>query len=187
MKKKGFNGKHMNYDKLESNIINAIEEQQLKLGYLRETVRLYYPLSSLNRFLNTENSIEQMRSVLQAFSVATKDHLGGVTVTNKEERFCIAIPPKGVEYIHRHMGTGGFLADLIATVGRHGITLDDVLKQFYKYSEQVHVEEMRNGEFDYLVYFENGVPDGYRYCITVAENHIIYHRYTAEDYEEFGF
>ena len=46
---------------------------------------------------------------------------------------------------------------------------------------------IRNGEFDYLVYFENGEPDSYRYCITVEADHIIYHRYTKEDYAEFEF
>ncbi|MDE6626100.1 MAG: YchF/TatD family DNA exonuclease [Lachnospiraceae bacterium] len=175
------------FNKLENNIIDAIEEQQLKLGYLKETVRLYYPLSSLNRFLDTQNSVEQMKSALQLFSAATRNRLGGVAVTNKGERFCIAIPPEGTEYIHKHMGTGGFLADLVATVAKEGSTLEDVLRQFYKYSKQVHVEEMKNGEFDYLVYFENGDPDSYYYCITVEESHIIYHRYTKADYEEFGF
>lgn len=177
----------MNYDNLEQNVLDAIEEQQLKLGYLGETVRLYYPLSSLNRFLDTDCNIEDMKMVLQEFSAETKERLGGVKVTNRGERFCIAVPPKGAEYIHHHLKTDGFLADLIKTLQQHDVTLEEVLGQFSKHSEQVHVEEVTNGEFDYLVYFENGVPDRYRYCISVEGNHIIYHRYTPEDYEEFEF
>lgn len=177
----------MNYNKLEGNIIDAIEEQQLKLGYLKETVRLYYPLSSLNRFFDTVCGVEEMKLKLREFSGNTKEQLGGVTITNKGERFCIAIPPDGAEYIHNHMNAESFLTDLIETVRRHGSTLEEVLGQFYKHSDRVHVEEVKNGEFDYLVYFEDGVPDSYRYCITVEADHVIYHRYTAEDYEEFGF
>ena len=59
------------------------------------------------------------------------------------------------------MDADGFLCDLIATVARHGSTLEDVLAQFYKHSGHVRVEEIRNGEFDYLVYFENGDIIGY--------------------------
>jgi hypothetical protein len=44
-----------------------------------------------------------------------------------------------------------------------------------------------HGEFDYLVYFEDGVPDDYRYCITDEGCHLIYHRFTPEDYEDFQF
>lgn len=177
----------MDCEKLERNIIDVIEEQQLKLGYLKETVRLYYPLSSLNRFLGTDWKIEEMKQKLQAFAEDTRECLGGVIITNKEERFCIAVPPEGIEYIHNHMNAEGFLADLIGIVKRHRATLDEVLQQFYKHSKQVHVEKVENGEFDYLVYFENGEPDSYRYCISVEAEHVIYHRYTVEDYEEFGF
>lgn len=177
----------MNYDALEHNIIDMIEEQQLKLGYLPETVRLYYPLSSLNRFLGMESSIEEMTGHLLRFSEQTKAHLGGIAVSNQGERFCIAIPPEGAEYIHASQSPKGFLADLIHTVQRHGCTLEEVLDQFYKYSEQVHVEKMDNEDFDYLVYFEDGMPDSYRYCLSVEGCHIIYHRYTMEDYEDFGF
>ena len=54
----------MNYRKLEKNIIDVIKEQQAKLGYMKEKVRLYYPLSSLNHFFGTEESEEGMRKVL---------------------------------------------------------------------------------------------------------------------------
>ena len=40
----------MGYDKLERNLIDIIKEEQAKLGFFREDIRLYYPLSSLNHF-----------------------------------------------------------------------------------------------------------------------------------------
>ncbi|MBD5159206.1 MAG: DUF3877 family protein [Ruminococcus sp.] len=54
------------------------------------------------------------------------------------------------------------------------------------------IEEKNNDEFNYLVYFVDGIPDEYLYCLTVEEEidghlHITYHRFTREDYEELGF
>lgn len=175
------------FDDLKQNIIDSIEEQQLKLGYLNETVRLYYPLSSLNRFLQVECSEENMLEIMQEFSRWTEKELGGVTITNRGERFCIAVPPAGAKYVHNHLQTDGFLSDLIEMVRAHGSTWEDVLSVFQRHSDRVHVEEMDNGEFNYLVYFADGKPDDYRYCIAVEGHHVTYHRYTPADYEEFGF
>lgn len=177
----------MQYDPLEQNIIDAMEEQQLKLGYLPETVRFYYPLDSLNRFLKTAYTVEQMTEALKGFVRDVEKRLGTVQIRVKGERFEFAIPPEGAAYVHAHCDTDGFLAQLIAIVGRHGSTLEEVLACFRRFSENVHIEHMDNGEFDELVYFEEGVPDTYRYCISVEAGHVIYHRYTKEDYESFGF
>ena len=59
---------------LETNIIDMIEEQQLKLGYLNETVRLYYPLSSLNRFFGTTDDEKMMTKRLEQFAESVQDH-----------------------------------------------------------------------------------------------------------------
>ena len=39
------------FDKLESSLIDVIKEEQAKLGFKEEKIHLYYPLSSLNHFL----------------------------------------------------------------------------------------------------------------------------------------
>ncbi len=176
-----------NFEALQQNIIDSIEEQQLKLGYLRETVRLYYPLSSLNRFLQVYCSTDDMLEYMQDFSIWSKDNLCGVTVTNNGERFCIAVPPAGAEHIHKNLRPDGFLAELIEAVRNHSSTWEEILNIFQKHSDSVYVEEMDNGEFQYLVYFEDGKPDDYRYCIAVEGHHVTYHRYTPADYEDFGF
>lgn len=47
----------MGYDKLERNLIDIIKEEQAKLGFFKEDIRLYYPLSSLNHFFSaTDNA-----------------------------------------------------------------------------------------------------------------------------------
>ena len=35
----------LRFSKLETNLIDMIKEEQIKLGYREETVRLYYPAS----------------------------------------------------------------------------------------------------------------------------------------------
>ena len=42
-------------------------------------------------------------------------------------------------------------------------------------------------EFDYLIYFADGKPDAYRYCIHDEMGQLIYHRFTQKEFETFGF
>lgn len=176
----------MNFSKLEKNIIDMIQEEQIKLGYRKETIRLYYPLLSLNRLLETNCSVEPMCEALDSFCAYTEDRLGRIQVSHQKERFCLAIPAHGSEYVYTHMDDTSFIRDFIHTISRHGVTMDEVLQQFYNHSDNVHVEKPKNGEFDYLVYFKDGVPDDFRYCLTDEGCHIIYHRFTAEDYQDYA-
>lgn len=177
----------MNFQRLEDNITDVIKEEQIKLGYRSETVRLYYPLTSLNRFLETDFDIDEMCFALAEFSKKAADKLGLIDITHQDTRFCLAIPPQGIDYVHEHIDKNEFIRDFIRTIEKHGCTIEDILQQFHKYSDHVHVEKVGHGEFDYLVYFEDGKPDSFRYCITDEGCHMIYHRFTVEDYEEFGF
>ena len=50
----------MYFDRLEKNLIDIIKEEQAKLGFRKEAIRLYYPLSSLNHFFEAEDSEAEM-------------------------------------------------------------------------------------------------------------------------------
>lgn len=175
------------YKNLEENIFEIIKEQQVKLGYRSETVRLYYPLESLNRFIGEECSVKEMYEKLKEFGNLVQDKLGEITISNEGKRFCLAVPPKGSDYVHENMDENDFLVGLIRVVSQHGCTLENILDIFSSYSQHVHVEKMVDCEFDYLLYFEDGVPDSFRYCFSFEECHVIYHRFTIADYEDFGF
>lgn len=174
----------MNFSKLEKSITGAVKEQQIKLGYRSEKVRLYYPLTSLNRLLGKECSIEQMQEYLKEYAELVAEKYGNIDITNVKDRFCFLIPEKGSDYIHECIGEDKFLVEFIETIRKHGCTFGEVLTVFYKYSDKVHVEKKENGEFDYLISFEDGNPDDFIYCLNVDEEHIIYHRFTPDDYEE---
>ena len=51
----------MNFKKLENNLLDMIQEQQVKIGYMSGVTRFYYPLQSLNRLLGTELTEEEMQ------------------------------------------------------------------------------------------------------------------------------
>lgn len=176
----------MNYSRLENNIVDIIKEEQIKLGYRSESIRLYYPLSSLNRLIGCEYNCDQMSQQLLGFSDYVEERMGKIGISHTGERFCLIIPPKGMDYVHEHMDGTEFICDFIRTIEKHDCTIDDILQQFYKHSKHVHVEKVNYGEFDYLIYFEDGKPDDFRYCITDEGCHMIYHRFTVDDYKDFN-
>ena len=55
----------------------------MKLGYQKETIRLYYPADSLLRLLGKELSIEELQQELEWFGGHT-EHLGNVTVSHEK-------------------------------------------------------------------------------------------------------
>ncbi len=175
----------MEFSKLEQNICDIIKEEQIKLGYRREVIRLYYPILSLNRLLNTDLGIAEMGKVLNEFCGTVKDRLGEIEISNVGERFCFCFPPEASEYIDTHTKHEGFLYDFVETVSRPHVSIEDVIGQFRKYSDHVHVERSTLDDFDYLVYFEDGEPDAFRYCLTDEGCHVIYHRFTVDDYNDF--
>lgn len=174
----------MDFAALEKHLTGLVSEQQIKLGYRSECVRLYYPLDSLNRILKSDFTFMRMLDCLEQFSEFARERFGRIEVESDGERFCLIIPPKGSDYIRTCTAVNGFLADFIHTIQRHGCTVEDALKVFRRYSGCVRVEQAEDDGFDYVVYFEDGKPDDYRYCLAVEEGHLTYHRFTREDFEQ---
>ncbi len=175
------------FQALEKNMIDIIVEQQIKLGYRSETIRLYYPAGSINRILGTELAIADLQAVLDQFCRYVEPSLGRVGHTNKGDRFCILVPPEGVDFVFREVWDRDFLTEFIDKIRLHDCSMEDILGVFGRYSNHVVCEEMPGEEFDYLVYFEDGKPDAYRYCIKFEDCHATYHRFTKEDYADFEF
>lgn len=182
----------MNFERLERNLIDIIAEQQIKLGYRREQVELYYPANSLNNLLGMNGCIQEIYEALEEFVIRVLPRLGKIGISNKAQRFCIVIPPEGSEYVHGLMEAGGirgisFLKDFLAVISGHDLTIEEVLAVFARHSSDVRVEKLEDEDFEYLIYFGGGTPDEYRYCINFEGHHVIYHRFTIEDYRDFGF
>ena len=189
------------YNNLEQSLVDVIKEEQAKLGYYREDIRLYYPLSSLNHFFGTNVDEEAMQSILDGKSKGNTDNeqiavgmnamlsdkLGMVEVSHRGDRFCFHIPPEGVEYVHENTKENEFIRELVNLVAKHGCTIDRVYELFTAHSNQVGREKMDNGEFDERIWFEDDADDPYYYCFKQEGEHMIYHRFLPEDYEDFEF
>lgn len=188
-----------NYDNLQRSLIDVIKEEQAKLGYYREDIRLYYPLSSLNHFFGTNVGADEMQCILDGtgeqdrtpiatgMNEALSDKLGMVEVSHRGDRFCFHIPPEGVEYVHENTTENEFIRELVQLVAKHGCTIEEVYQLFTKHSGHVRREPMDNGEFDERIWFEDDAEDPYYYCFKQEGEHMIYHRFLPADYEDFEF
>ncbi len=182
----------MDLKRLENSIIDNITEAQLKLGYDKLPLTLNYMISTLGHLLGTEPEDEKIIPRLEAFSAYAEDRLGPVTFRKIKGGFALTIPAKGTEYVHSHPENKEFISEFIKKVSEHGITLESVISIFQKYSENVTVSSSGCEDFDTLVYFTDGFPDDYRYCLSLEPcisggYHISYHRFIPEDYNDFGF
>lgn len=205
----------LDYSNLERSLIDVIKEEQAKLGYYREDIRLYYPLSSLNHFLGMDVNADKMQKILEGtgenidetrnivegkeagsataepivagMNATLSDKLGMVEVSHRGDRFCFHILPEGVEYVHENTKENEFIRELVNLVAKHGCTINQIYELFTARSDRVGREKMDNGEFDERIWFEDDADDPYYYCFKQEGGHMIYHRFLPEDYEDFEF
>ena len=176
----------MGFKRLEKNLIDIIKEEQAKLGFRKEEIRLYYPLISLNHFFEADDDVDEMQTRLEQFTEEVKKKLGDICVTHKKDRFCLHIPEQGSVYVHEHEKPDEFIRELVELVGRHGCTMQEIRELFCKHSSHVECQKIENGEFDWMFRFAEDEEDPYYYCFKDEGIHIIYHRFLPEDYREFG-
>ena len=88
----------MGYERLEKSLIDLVKEEQAKLGYRKEMIRLYYPLSSLNHFMEANADAEEMQELLADFPKAAEDIFGEVGITHAMTVFALLYRKK-----HRNM------------------------------------------------------------------------------------
>ncbi|MGF7142486.1 hypothetical protein HNQ56_000904 [Anaerotaenia torta] len=174
----------MNYDMLEKVICDTIKEEQIKLGYEKETIRLYYPMRSLANILEEDlKEYTGMDKALEQFALRTADKLGRLKISHNGDRYCILIPPAGAAYVHENYGDNPFLSAFIDIIRRNDCTLEQIMEVFYSFSGEVECEKSATDEFDYVIYFRDNAADDYRYCIKFDYGHTVYHRFTPGDFE----
>lgn len=101
-----------------------------KLGFRREKIRLYYPLSTLNHLLGTQDTAEQMEVTLAGQPESMTIKLGKLAVSRKGDRFCLCIPEEGSAYVHEHFAEKGFIYELIRLIGQHDCKMEDIRQLF---------------------------------------------------------
>ncbi len=175
----------MSYERLEQNLIDLIKEEQAKLGYRREAIRLYYPLASLRHLTGCTDAAPELLQQLSDWFAAGSSVLGAVGVSRQAERFCFLIPPEGSAYVHANLQPDEFICRLISLVGGHA-SMTEILNLFRQQEQPCEVVPADGVEFDVRVRFTEG-NDPYYYCFKEEGHHVTYHRFLPEDYQEFGF
>lgn len=177
----------MGFERLERNIIEVIKEFQIKIGYENNPMSLNYPLSSLCGLAGKKCTVAEMTALMKDFSAYAEPRLGDIGISERDGIFTLVISEKGTAYVNSLISEKEFIYELINTVRCHDSKMEDVLGVFHRHSHNVLVTKMEdNGEFDYKVCFEDGVPDEFIYCLTDEGCHISYHRFTKEDFESLG-
>lgn len=183
----------MNKNKLTENIIDQIKEAQIKLGYVKETVRLYYPVASLNALLGTSaETADEFLWLMKRDAGSSKPSaclddpvLGSLEFSEHGGRIEVKIPPEGAEYVHREVEEPQFLKAVIELFGTyHHCNLADVRAVFERFDRNYVCEKIpEEMGFDYVLYFPDGKTDAYYYCVKEEMDHTIYHRFTKEDFK----
>ena len=165
------------YKELEKNLQDLIAEEQAKLGYRQEAIRLYYPLSSLNHLLiagadaaqdgkkTKKLSAEEMQKELELFARTVQDKFGNIAISHKKERFCFFLPEQATQYVHDRQGENAFIYELVALLAQHDTTMEDIIHLFEKQADPCEVININNEEFDTLIRFIDS-DDRYFYCFS---------------------
>ena len=159
----------MKLEALIQNMTDQIKEAQLKLGYARETMRLYYPLSSLNAMLEMqETDIRELAKKIRHELEAKKEKMGDTQIRIHADQ--VPEPP--------------FLKELIQLFReKHACTKEEITAVFEKFGAY-ECRQMPDGmDFDYVIYFTDSSIDAYDYCIREEMGHTIYHRFARADFE----
>lgn len=171
---------------LEKHITDTMKEWQLKMDSFDSDIRLYYPKSSLCRYLKVSTDIEHdmLSRKIEQYFLENAKYLGNVNVSAAKDRFCIQVGKEGCNYVEQNVPNPellpGFL-EVIKEQKMQGI-LDFCEEYAKKHGTNVCVQ--KENESETVVFFENEDVEPYVYCIDQNEFGITYHRFTREEYQE---
>lgn len=166
-------------DRLEKNIQDQVIEAQIKLGYISETMRLYYPLDSLNAMLETDiETTEKM-------CVQLTERTSVFSFSVHQDRIEVNVPAEYVSYVYETCDKPKFLVKLITLFQNHHLNLEQVQDVFGEFGRYICRKMPEEADFDYVLYFEDESVDEYYYCIKMEMDHLIYHRFSKADYYRF--
>lgn len=171
----------------QKHMIDTMKEWQIKIGGFESAIRLYYPKTSLCRYLNLDIDIENdiLRSHIEEYFADNMKYLGTVTITAQKDRFCIMVGKEGCDYVEKNIPKPDFLAKFLDVIKCQ--EMNKIQSFFEEYADQYDTSVCMNKEkngLETVFYFENEDVEPYVYCIDQNEFGITYHRFTKEDYIE---
>ena len=174
----------MNIRPLVQDITDQLKEAQIKLGFGPSTVRIYYTTAALAALTGCgDQQPGDMAAALPALPQAGESSLGALQFAPHEDRVQVTIPEEGVRYVHENVEATPFLCGLIGLFGgHHHTTMAQVTALFDAQQTPYTRRDMPAGsEFDCMLCFPGGLPDGYCYFFKEEMGHLSYHRFRPED------
>ena len=114
--------------KLKQHITDTMKEWQMKIGYNYEKVCLYYPASSLYKYINSEKSdcLDVQKQKLNNYIENNLSVLGNVkTIWDSDgKRVCIEIPAEGSKYVNENIKEPELLVEFLKIINDK-ITVDN--------------------------------------------------------------
>ena len=170
-------------NKLEQTLIEIIQEQQLKLGYMEETIRLYFPITSIEYLLDLDGEPDKnlINETLTKERKSIEGNFGPIRFKSETNRYALIIPPKGSTYVYESIPKNVFLEGLIQLFNSHEVDIEKVKSLFNQFDPNYICEKSDDPEFNYIISFKNKDIDRYFYLLKLEEGHSSYHRYNEHD------
>ncbi len=165
---------------LYNNILDNIKEAHMKLGYSVTDISLNYQERSLRHFVgdgDLEGAMDQL------FQLA-RPTLGEMSYRIKGPQVRITVPAQGVRFVGENVPEKPHLRELIELVQQPGVTIEQIRATFDKYSDHVECRTTDESGMDYVLWFPQGEPDDYRYCVCLDGLGATYHRLSKMDFED---
>lgn len=168
--------------KFEQNIYDTVKEWEIKIGYRSEAIQLYYPEESLTELLDVTK--EQLPRAIAGFQKQVQRSLGQIEIyeTKEEGRYCVQIPAKGTDYIHRNVPEPAFLKAFLEVITSPGRRLKDVEAVFRLFSPEFTIKKAEYNEWSF--WFLDDAIDSYVYHVEEDDFGLEYHRFTKKAYKK---
>ena len=188
-----------NSAELEQHIIDTVKEWQIKIGYRKEAMNLYYPEESLKDMLGLSRDASEkvLKETLKLFADETAPRFGQLKISDKNGRYCIGIPETGCEYIHENIPDSDFLKEFLQIVTGENPTFEKIRRCFEEMAEkyqETFAEQDHGTDGMGRVFFFTGKKGGeiseaskidrYVYCVELDDFGMTYHRFACHDYQK---
>ena len=164
-------GNIMNGSELFGRVVSTVQETNLKIGDVSGSISLYYPYEGDFTVLRDE------------FKEASKD-FPGMTIEQLSQRIRIVVPEEDSRRLS-DMPVKGAIRNVIELTGKH-IPFDSFRTEILKRHPDARLVESPYQGFDWILWFPEEM-DGDIYCLTVEMGQVTYHRYSPEEFRQFGF
>ena len=169
------------YGLLQSLRDNA-EETFIKLGYAEIELNFNYPKGTLVFLLGIRDE-DELPNALDSFFEENGKLLSGSGYTLKRNGVRITLSRKAVESFFSGFDENGFLSELYALIGSHGVGLSDVEAVFSRHNKGARILDVENEDFDAVIVCD-GASDPYRYVFKFEDGHCDFHRLLSSDFDE---